>query len=141
MGIKPPQPALVELFEKLLPETGGERRRMFGCPCGFIRGNMFTGLFEDKLFVRLAPADHAALLAEEGAEPFDPMGGRPMREYVVVPAAWLEGDADEVLHAWVSKAARYAKTLPSKPSRNVGRKAGQKQTTTRKSASRRVRQR
>ena len=117
MRIRPPAPALVELFGTLLPGTGGDGRSMFGCPCGFLGGNMFMGLFEDKLFVRLAEDDRKALLAVEGAQPFDPMGGRPMREYVVVPSAWLEGDADEVLRAWVSKATRYAKTLPSKASR------------------------
>lgn len=90
---------------------------MFGCPCGFIGGNMFTGLFEDKLFVRLAEADRARLLAEEGAEPFDPMGGRPMREYVCVPSAWLEGDHDDDLRAWMAKAAGYARTLSPKPAR------------------------
>jgi hypothetical protein len=137
MRIRPPPPALVELFGKLLPETGGHGRTMFGCPCGFWGGNMFTGLFEDKLFVRLAQDDRAALLAEEGAEPFDPMGGRPMREYVVVPAAWLEGDADEVLRAWLSKAARYAKTLPPKP----GRKTGDKRAAAKKPAKARLRRR
>jgi hypothetical protein len=117
MRIKPSPPALVELFHQLLPATGGEPRRMFGCPCGFLGGNLFTGLFEDKLFVRLAEADRAALLTQEGAEPFDPMGGRPMREYVVVPGAWLEGDADDELRAWMAKAAGYARTLPAKARR------------------------
>jgi len=41
MQFKRPQSALVELFQKLLPETGGDGRTMFGCPCGFLGGNMF----------------------------------------------------------------------------------------------------
>jgi TfoX/Sxy family transcriptional regulator of competence genes len=122
MRIKPSPPALVELFQELLPVTGAEARRMFGCPCGFLHGNLFTGLFEDKLFVRLAEADRAALLAEEGAQPFDPMGGRPMREYVVVPGMWLEGDDDDKLRDWMMKAARYARTLPLKPGRSSGKR-------------------
>jgi hypothetical protein len=40
MRIRPPAPALVELFGRLLPETGGEARKMFGCPCGFVGGNI-----------------------------------------------------------------------------------------------------
>jgi hypothetical protein len=115
MRIKPPPAALVELFRRLLPATGGDARTMFGCPCGFLSGNLFMGLFEDRLFLRLAESARAELLAEEGAEPFDPMGGRPMREYVVVPSAWLEGDQDETLRAWVAKATRYARSLPPKP--------------------------
>ena len=114
MRIKPPVPAFVELFRSLLPKTGGEERPMFGCPSGFLGGNLFCGVFEDKLFVRLSPDDRTRLLMEEGAEPFDPMGGRPMREYVVVPRAWLEGDADEELRTWMDKAAGYARTLPPK---------------------------
>jgi TfoX/Sxy family transcriptional regulator of competence genes len=122
MRIKPPAPALVELFARLLPETGGAGRKMFGCPCGFLGGNMFMGLFEDRLFLRLAESDRAKLLAEEGAEPFDPMGGRPMREYVVVPAAWLEGDDDEKLRALATKAARYARTLPPRAGRTPAKR-------------------
>jgi TfoX/Sxy family transcriptional regulator of competence genes len=114
MKFKRPSPALVQLFAKLLPATGGDGRSMFGCPCGFLAGNMFMGLFGDQLFLRLAESERAKLLGEEGAEQFDPMGGRPMREYVVVPAAWLEGDADDELRTWIAKSARYAKSLPPK---------------------------
>jgi len=114
MQFKRPHPALVELFAKLLPETGGDGRSMFGCPCGFLGGNMFMGLFGDQLFLRLAESDRALLLAKEGAEQFDPMGGRPMREYVVVPSDWLEGGDDDDLRAWIAKSMRYAKSLPAK---------------------------
>jgi len=117
MKFKRPGPALVELFGSLLSAARGDARSMFGCPCGFLGGNMFMGLFGDQLFLRLSEDDRVMLLAEEGAEPFDPMGGRPMREYVVVPAAWLEGDADNDLRAWIAKSARYAKTLPPKARR------------------------
>jgi TfoX/Sxy family transcriptional regulator of competence genes len=126
MRIHPPTPALVELFGRLLPPTGGDARTMFGCPCGFLGGNLFMGLFEDKLFVRLAEADRARLLAEEGAEQFDPMGGRPMREYVVVPAAWLEGDDDRRLADWVAKAARYGRSLPPKARKPARKPAAKK---------------
>ena len=126
MNFKRPQPAMVELFGRLLPETGGQGRSMFGCPCGFLGGNMFMGLFGDQLFLRLSEGDRAALLAEEGAEPFDPMGGRPMREYVVVPAGWLEGDADGELRAWVARSARYAKALPPKVKRPPAKKKAPK---------------
>jgi TfoX N-terminal domain len=123
MQFKRPSPALVGLFQKLLPATGGAGRTMFGCPCGFLGGNMFMGLFADQLFLRLAEPDRAILLAQEGAEPFDPMGGRPMREYVVVPHGWLEGDADDDLRGWIAKSVRYAKTLPPKTAKKKAAKA------------------
>jgi len=126
MRIRPPEAALVALFGKLLVSSGGEGRKMFGCPCGFLGGNMFMGLFEDRLFLRLSEHDRVDLLAEEGAEPFDPMGGRPMREYVVVPAGWLEGDDDDKLFVWVRKAASLGRALPPKTKRKPGKKPAAK---------------
>ena len=122
MKFKRAAPALVELFQGLLGQTHGNARTMFGCPCGFLNGNMFMGLFGDQLFLRLSETERTHLLGEEGAEAFDPMGGRPMREYVVVPADWLEGEADAQLRAWVAKSAAYAATLPAKkPRKPAGR--------------------
>jgi TfoX/Sxy family transcriptional regulator of competence genes len=103
---------LVELFGALIAEVGGERRQMFGYPCGFESGQLFTGLFGDSLFVRLGEAERARLLDERGAKPFDPMGGRPMREYAVVPQAWLEDE--ELIKQWMERAREYARTLPPK---------------------------
>jgi TfoX/Sxy family transcriptional regulator of competence genes len=122
MRIKPSAPAVVELFQRLLADVSGESRIMFGCPSGFLGGNLFTGVFQSRLFVRLAEPDRAKLLAQEGAQAFDPMGGRPMKEYVVVPDAWLEGDADDVLGNWIAKAATYARTLPPKGLRRASSK-------------------
>ena len=46
--------------------------------------------------VRLSEADRAKALAEAGAKPFAP-GGRPMREYVVLPPA-IVADKREARH-------------------------------------------
>jgi TfoX N-terminal domain len=105
-------PWLVQLFDEALSGTPGERRQMFGCPCGFLGGQMFCGLFGSSLFVRLGEPDRAALLAVEGAHVFDPMGGRPMREYLVVPQAVLDDAAE--LRNWLSRATAYAASLPPK---------------------------
>ncbi len=107
-------PWLVELFGDALAGTPGERRQMFGYPCGFLNGQLFCGLFASSMFVRLGEADRAELLAVEGARVFDPMGGRPMREYVVLPPALLD-DAGE-LRNWLSRASAYASALPPKKS-------------------------
>ena len=92
------------------PMPGIAPRKMFGCPCAFINGQRFAGLFEDTLFVRLAEADRAALLQQPGARLFDPMQGRPMKEYVVVPSALHASEAE--LAEWLKKAAGYVQTLP-----------------------------
>lgn len=101
---------LKELFVALQPEAGGEPRQMFGYPCAFENDQLFMGLFGDGLFVRLAQPDREALLAREGAKPFDPTKGRPMRAYVVVPPGMLE-DEEELLR-WMRKAREFAAGLP-----------------------------
>ena len=105
----------MELFVEALAETPGERRQMVGYPCAFLNGQLFCGLFASSMFIRLGETDRAELLATEGARVFDPMGGRPMREYVVVPAALL--DDAEALRKWLSRAAAYASALPPKRKR------------------------
>ena len=62
--------------------------------------------------VRLAEDDRARLLKEKGAGPFEPMPGRAMKEYVVVPAALVAKPAS--LRAWIERGLQYALTLPPK---------------------------
>jgi len=105
--------ALTAAFTASLPDdVAVERRQMFGYPCAFVGGNMVTGLHEERLLVRLGDAERAKLLAVPGAHTFEPMPGRPMKEYVVVPPAW---HADpKTLRAWIAKAITYGKSLPKK---------------------------
>ncbi len=50
---RPPED-LVDRFLSLVPDDPGvEVRRMFGCPCFFCGGNMFAGVHQENLFVRL----------------------------------------------------------------------------------------
>src|SRR5205085_6433971 len=89
-----------------------ERRKMFGYPGAFVSGNMFASLHGEKMIVRLPDAERQALLATPGARIFEPMAGRPMREYVVVPDSIL---ADlPTLRIWTEKAFDYAMTLAPK---------------------------
>jgi TfoX/Sxy family transcriptional regulator of competence genes len=103
---------LVELFDSLQPEVGGERKQMFGYPCAFEGGNLFTGLFADTLFVRLGEAERARLSQSKGAAPFEPMKGRPMREYVVLPPSMLEDE--EAVKSWMRLGLEHARSLPPK---------------------------
>jgi TfoX/Sxy family transcriptional regulator of competence genes len=108
-------PSLVALFDALLPMTMGERRQMFGYPAGFLNGNMFCGVFGKDIVVRLDETDRTALLKREGASTFDPMGGRPMKEYVIVPSDMLDDEAAVI--RWLKKAEAYAESLPPKLAR------------------------
>jgi len=85
---------------------------MFGYPCAFLNGNMFSGVFGDSVMVRLGEKERAELLRLPGAKIFDPMGGRPMKEYVQLPDSMLEDE--EALGSWVHQGFGYVKTLPPK---------------------------
>jgi TfoX/Sxy family transcriptional regulator of competence genes len=119
--------ALVHTFESVLPPDGiAERRQMFGFPCAFVGGTLCFGLFEDQFMVRLSETDRTALLKLKGAAPFEPMAGRPMREYVVVPSAIVAKPRE--LDKWVTKSIAYAVSLPPK-AKKATKKATAKKTT------------
>jgi TfoX/Sxy family transcriptional regulator of competence genes len=105
-------PELIARFDACLPKAAGvERRQMFGCPCAFVNGNMFTGVHEQRLIVRLPEKQRAALSKEPDAKPFVVMG-RTMREYVAFERP-LERTPREI-GAWMKKALDYALALPPK---------------------------
>ena len=113
MQWKKSPPALSEAFDASLPrDPRAERRSMFGYPCAFVHGQMFTGLHEARMVVRLDERGRTELLAIPGAEPFEPLPGRLMREYVVVPPRIIENGL--ALREWVERAFAYALSLPPK---------------------------
>jgi len=106
-------PELVEQFSAAMEGfPAAERRSMFGYPCAFLNGHMFTGLHGKSWFVRLDDDDLANLLAIEGAGPFEPMPGRPMTGYAVLPSALTRAPA--AVHQWIGRAEAFVKALPPK---------------------------
>jgi TfoX/Sxy family transcriptional regulator of competence genes len=106
---------LVDWFDEhtawLLAEPGVERRKMFGYPACFANGHMFTGLHQDR-WVILLPDEARAALAEAGGTPFEVMPGRPMREYLVLPATLASNPA--AMRPWLERALANARDLPPK---------------------------
>jgi len=92
---------------------------MFGYPCAFLNGNMLAGLFQDQMMLRLSEADRARAALDAAATPFSP-GGRPMREYVVLPPEII-GDKRK-LNAWLKRAIAYVGALPTKKAKKLKRK-------------------
>lgn len=102
---------LIDLFVSVLPDAPNvERRQMFGYPCAFVNGNMFTGLHQEALIVRLSEEHRKRLIDEAGARQFEPIPGRPMREYVALPAAVLE-DKQKLIDI-IASAREFAASLP-----------------------------
>jgi TfoX/Sxy family transcriptional regulator of competence genes len=128
---------LVQAFDAALPSDASiERRQMFGYPAAFVRGNMAAGLFREQLIVRLPERRRAELLAEPGSTPFEPMPGRPMKEYVVVSPA-LVSDSRE-LKRWIGEAATYAASLPARASRAAKKTPKKAAKTAAKTAAKKV---
>ncbi|WP_455369938.1 TfoX/Sxy family protein [[Eubacterium] cellulosolvens] len=104
---------LTEIFESLIPKSSKiEYRKMFGYPCCFINGNMFMGLHQENIFLRLSEKDKKNFLNLNNAFQFEPMPGRVMKEYVIVPSSLLKSKSS--LKKWISKSLTYAKQLPAK---------------------------
>jgi len=103
----------MKLFRTLVPDdTRVTVRPMFGNLSAFVNGNMFFGIFGTDLFLRLSIADQKELLKNKGASMLEPMKGKPMKDYVVVPGTWT--DRPETLNSWISKALEWSSKLPPK---------------------------
>ncbi len=104
--------ALAARVRKTLGRQAGiTEKKMFGGLAFLLRGNMCVGVHKRDLIVRLDPGDTDAALAKPHARIFD-LTGRPMKGWIVVGAAGLEGDA--ALAQWVNQARAYAGSLPPK---------------------------
>jgi hypothetical protein len=102
---------LIAMFERLLPRGPGvEQKTMFGCACGFVNGQLFSGLHGQRVLVRLPDAERAELAQEEGVGPFG-AEGRPMREYLVIERAL---GREALVRRWIERAFAYASKLPPK---------------------------
>jgi TfoX/Sxy family transcriptional regulator of competence genes len=107
-------------FEEIMKEhPDTDKRRMFGYPCAFLRGNMFFGLFQESVFLRLSETDRVEIIQRGEASLFEPMPGRPMKEYVALSTNAFS-DRDE-FRIWFTKSHAYAVSLPEKV-KNGGKK-------------------
>jgi TfoX/Sxy family transcriptional regulator of competence genes len=107
-----PDDAAKEFFRSVVPEAPNVAvRPMFGNLSAFVNGNMFMGLFGNDLFLRLPDAERAEVEAAGGG-PFEPMPGRPMGGYVVVPPAWR--DDPDAIRMWADRSLTWAERLPPK---------------------------
>jgi hypothetical protein len=77
-----------EIADDLVARGLAERAKMFGMPSLKARGTAIGGFYDGDMVVKLTDeASRSAALAFEEAHPVDPMDGRPMKEWVQVPAA------------------------------------------------------
>lgn len=110
MPLRKAPPQLIEAFAAALPEDARiDRRKMFGFPAAFVNGNLFCGLHQENVIVRLSP-ELRDQLAKAGGLPWEPTPGRVMREYMVLP----QDAAPQTLKRWLRLSFQFAFGLPPK---------------------------
>src|SRR3954468_21865352 len=95
----------------LARRKGVEEKTMFGCVCFLLDGNALAGVWKDRLIARLGPDEGEAAMLEPHVRAFD-ITRRPMRNWVAVGPEGV-GDDDQ-LKAWVERATRFVRTLPTR---------------------------
>lgn len=116
MEWKKVSPELSDFLEKTLIEYPCVKKKMFGCPVYFVNDNMFAGIHSDNIFIRLSEEDRAGILGEfDEACIFEPMEGRKMKEYVVIPETILNDSG--IMNKWLSLSFRFTSSLPPKVKR------------------------
>jgi TfoX/Sxy family transcriptional regulator of competence genes len=103
---------LIQLLEKSAAEYPCDRHVMFGSPTFFVNNNMFAGVHEDTVIMRLADSDREKIYSEfKEVKPFTPMG-RPMKEYAALPEKFVKNAA--VFNEWLGRSYKYAQGLAPK---------------------------
>ena len=90
-----------------------QKKPMFGHEVYWVNGNMFAGVFQSLLFFRLSLQDQQEFLGKfKDAQQFEPMAGRPMKDYVVIPESVL-GDKT-ALSEWMKRSYDFTASLQEK---------------------------
>ena len=104
--------ALAERIRQALARKKGvEEKKMFGGVGFLLNGNLLVGVWKDSLLVRLSPEQAEEVLREPHVRAFD-ITGRPMKGWVVVGQAGVQGD--DQLKRWVQRAVKFVGKLPAK---------------------------
>ena len=110
-----------KILDEALAPYPCEKRRMFGCPAYFINNNMFAGVHQETILLRLSEEDRAEIQKTyDEVAPFEPFEGRPMKEYIGLPEP-LASDG-ELFHSWVKRSYEWARTLPPREKKKKPKK-------------------
>ncbi len=96
-------PQTVAAYERVAEAfagRGAKRGSMFGMPVLKANDKVFVGTFGDAMTFKLGPEDLAKALKTKGVEPFEPMKGRAMKEWVLVSLAGKAKWAALAEQAW-----------------------------------------
>jgi len=104
---------LSKFLDEKISEFDVKKKKMFGCPVYFAKDNMLAGVFENDIFIRLSEKDRNKIISQnDEIMPFEPVKGRVMKEYVVLPDS-LYNDLEK-FHELISSSYDYVSSLPAK---------------------------
>ncbi len=113
MSWERPSEALLELLKDNLEGVECEMRKMFGQYAFFMNGNMFCGVHQSNLFLRLAQEDVAEEMSlHPELKRFEPREGMVMKEYLQTPPEFAENRNS--FRGLLTKSIEYARRLPPK---------------------------
>ncbi len=109
--------ALIGRIDRLLATAPVRRKNFFGNTAWFLDSNdlMFAGAWGDGAIARVGEETTVKLIEAGDAEPFDPSGHRPKREYVLLVAQRIT--EDDTLLCWLEKASEFVSALQPRASR------------------------
>jgi len=106
-------PELNRFLEDNMASFAADRRPMFGASTYFVNGNMFAGIHEDTIILRLSEADRREIISQhDDVAPFEPMPGRFMKEYVTLPESVYS--QPDTFKKWLNRSYQYALSLKPK---------------------------
>jgi TfoX/Sxy family transcriptional regulator of competence genes len=108
-----PSKEMADILAAAIEPFGAWKKMMFGCPVYTVNGNMFTGIHADHIFLRLPEAGRKEIAARfKQVAVFEPMKGRAMKEYVILPDS-VYGD-QALFRDWLKRSFDFASSLPPK---------------------------
>lgn len=116
MQWKKPSRELMDYQASIMGPFPSEKKKMFGSTVYFSKGYMVTRAHEDGIFLRLSEKDRSELgMKYDEAAPFEPMKGRPMKEYMSLPPRLYRNT--DVFREWLGRSLGYVNSLPVKVSK------------------------
>lgn len=113
MNWQKPSQELIEYLKNALHEIDYEPKKMFGQFACFLDGHMFSGVFQNDIFLRLSENDRNNLQTDnDEVIAFEPRKGMKMKEYVIIPES-LHTDR-QLFGQLISKSIFYTSSLPPK---------------------------
>lgn len=97
--------------DALARKKGVEEKKLFGCACFLLGGNVLVGVWKRSLIARVGPDEYEDALLEADTKEFD-ITGTPMKGWVVVEPEGVKDE--EQIKAWIERAVKFVGKLPAK---------------------------